>query len=117
MGVKEIIEATCNTNSKDEIASDFVTLHAKCMYELMVLTKDAFKLTVSQPDQVVELDMLIRAVDHLRKLCTFYEQITSATNFKFCANQVIYVSREYFPELFCVSFKALQDVYSKSTSG
>lgn len=103
--------------SEKKSDSEFVTLHAECMHGLMVFTKDAFQLVLNQPDQVIKIDMIKRAAEHLKKLCIVYEQDLSTSRLKISEQQVIYVSKKYFPEMFCVSFKALQDVYSTSISG
>ena len=87
------------------------------MYGLMVFSKDAFELALHQPDQVIKIDMMMKAVQHLKNLCVAYEQGMNATDLNFCEQQVIHVSKECFPEIFCVSFKVLQDVYSETLSG
>ena len=97
--------------------SALVTLHAKCMHGLMAFTDGTFQLVLNQPDQVLTIKMMMAAVEHLEELHNIYEQISSATDLRVCEQQVIYVSRKYFPEMFCVSFKALEDVYSIFASG
>lgn len=90
-------------------------LHAECMHGLMVFAKDAFQLVLNQPEKVLKTSMLKKAIQHLKKLCVAYEQNVDSINL--CKDQVMYLSRECFPELFYVSFKALQDLYSRSMSG
>lgn len=117
VSTEEILQATCYMYSEKKTASEFVMLHAECMRGLMVFAKDMFQLILTQPDQVVNIKMMMTAVEHLKKLCIAYEQDISAADLKDCEHQVIYLSRKYFPEMFCVSFKALEDVYSTFTSG
>lgn len=114
-GVREILSVCSEEESTS--CSEIITLHAKCLHGILVFTKDATKHVLNQPDRVLNISLLISAVENLRNLCVTYEQDINARDLRMCEKQIIYVSRDYFPELFTVSFRALQDVHSKSLSG
>ena len=115
--VGDILKATSGENSKHENTSELVVLHARCIHGLMAFTKDTFPMALNQPDQVIQIAMLVRAVQHMKKLCIAYEKEMNTTELELCKKQIIYVHKEYFPEFFYLSFKALQDLYSESLSG
>lgn len=114
INVEEILKATSDENSK---LSELVILHAKCIHGLVEFTKDVFPMALNQPNIIIKVAKLVTAVQHMKKLCTVYEEKMSDTHLYMCERQVIYTHKEFFPEFFYLSFKALQDMYSELLSG
>lgn len=109
------------TNTSSEVCSkqppDVVLLHAKHIYELVGAAKKEFQYVLHEAHHTIKVTFLIQASKHLGELCKIYEDCTDLSWQKLFGEQVVFLFRRHLPELSCVSFKAMKDVYSNTMSG
>ena len=94
-----------------------VMLHAKHIYDLVRAAEKEFQDVLHKAQHTIKVAFLIQASKHLYELCKMYEDCTDLSQQKVFGEQVAFLFRRYLPELSCVSFKAMKDMYSETMSG
>ena len=113
--MEEFITNTSEVCSKE--LPGVVMLHAKHIYELAGTAKKEFQFVLHEAHHTIKVTFLIQASKHLGELCKIYEDCTDVSWQKLFGEQVAFLFRRHLPELSCVSFKAMKDMYSNTMSG
>lgn len=113
--MEEFITNTSEVCSKE--LPGVVMLHAKHIYELAAAAKKEFQFVLHEAHHTIKVTYLIQASKHLGELCKIYEDCTDVLWQKLFGEQVAFLFRRHLPELSCVSFKAMKDMYSNTMSG
>lgn len=113
--MEEFITNTSEVCSKQ--LPDVVMLHAKHIYELAGAAKKEFQYVLHEAHHTIKVTFLIQASKCLVELCKMYEDCTDLSQQKLFEEQVAFLFRRHLPELSCVSFKAMKDMYSNTMSG
>ena len=113
--MEEFITKTSEVCSKQ--LPDVVMLHAKHIYDLVRAAEKEFQYVLHKAQHTIKVAFLIQASKHLYELCKIYQDCTDLSQQKLFGEQVAFLFRRYLPELSCVSFKAMKDMYSETMSG
>ena len=113
--MEDFIRNTSEVCSKE--LPGVVMLHAKHIYELAGAAKKEFQFVLHEAHHTIKVTFLIQASKHLGELCKIYEDCTDLSWQKLFEKQVAFLFRRHLPELSCVSFKAMKDLYSNTMSG
>jgi len=112
-----LLKESSGVTSGDDVPQELVH-HASQLCQLMSLAYTEFH-RVLYSNKLTDKTFLVQGAKALEELCKIYEENDQKSRLANNAygKQIVGISKQYLPEMICVSFKALKDGFSDSLLG